>query len=39
LPFDGALFEKHLQKMIAASTRQKPKVIRAISDDMAKSFR
>jgi predicted dehydrogenase len=39
LPFDGALFEKHLQEMIAASTRQKPKVIRAICDDIAKSFR
>src|ERR1700736_589831 len=39
LPFDGALFEKHLQKMIATSTRQKPKLTRAISEDMAKAFR
>ena len=39
LPIDGALFEQHLRKLIASSTRQKPKVFRAVSDDMANSFR
>jgi predicted dehydrogenase len=35
LPIDGALFNQHLQKLIAASTRQKPRVSRAVSDDVA----
>ncbi len=39
LPIDGALFEQHLRKLIASSTRQKPKAFRAVSDDMANSFR
>ena len=39
LPIDGALFEQHLRKLIASSTVHKPKVPRAVSDDMAKSFR
>jgi predicted dehydrogenase len=39
LPIDGALFEQHLNKLIATSTRQKPKVVREVSDDMANSFR
>ncbi len=48
LPVEGALFEQHLQKLIATSTRREPKVTsasshmsvaRAVSDDMANSFR
>ncbi len=39
LPLDGALFEEHLKKLIGSSDRRKPKVIREVSDDMAKSFR
>ena len=39
LPLDGALFEQHLRKLIASSNRQKPKVVREASDDMANSFR
>jgi predicted dehydrogenase len=39
LPIDGELFERQLKQLIASSTRQKPKVVRKISDDMAKSFR
>jgi predicted dehydrogenase len=39
LPINGALFEQHLQKLIASSTGRKPKVFRAVSDDMANSFR
>jgi predicted dehydrogenase len=35
LPIDGALFSQHLQKLIAASTRQKPGVSSALSDDVA----
>jgi predicted dehydrogenase len=35
LPLDGALFNQHLQKLIAASTRQKPGVSGAVSDDVA----
>ena len=38
LPIDGALFEQHLRKLIASSTVHKPKVPRAVSDDMANSF-
>ena len=34
LPIDGALFNQHLQKLIAASTRQKPVVSKAVSDDV-----
>lgn len=39
LPLDGALFEQHLRRLIASSDRQKPKVVREASDDMANSFR
>jgi predicted dehydrogenase len=39
LPIDGALFEQHLKKLIASSTRQKLKVVREVPDDMANSFR
>jgi predicted dehydrogenase len=39
LPIDSALFEQHLKKLIASSGRQKPKVVREASDDMASSFR
>ena len=39
LPMDGALFEQHLQRLVATSTRQKPKIVRTVSDDMASSFR
>jgi hypothetical protein len=39
LPVDGALFEQHLRRLIASSTREKPEVSWAISDDMANSFR
>jgi predicted dehydrogenase len=39
LPIDSALFERHLKKLIASSSRQKPKVVREASDDMANSFR
>ena len=39
LPIDGALFEQHLRKLIASSTVHKPKIPRAVSDDMANSFR
>ena len=39
LPIDGALFERHLQRLVAASTRQQPKMVRPVSDDMANSFR
>jgi predicted dehydrogenase len=39
LPLDGALFEQHLRKLITSSDRQKPKVVREASDDMANSFR
>jgi predicted dehydrogenase len=39
LPIDGALFEQHLKKLVASSTREKPTVVREISDDMANSFR
>jgi predicted dehydrogenase len=39
LPIDAALFEQHLQKLIASSDRQKPKVVRETSDDMSNSFR
>jgi predicted dehydrogenase len=38
LPIDGALFEEHLLKLIASSG-QKTKVSKAVSDDMANSFR
>jgi predicted dehydrogenase len=38
LPIDGALFEEHLLKLIASSG-QKAKVSKAVSDDMANSFR
>jgi predicted dehydrogenase len=34
LPIDGELFKEHLQKLIASSTRQKPGVSRAVSDDV-----
>jgi len=34
LPIDGALFNQHLQKLIASSTRPKPGVFRTGSDDM-----
>jgi predicted dehydrogenase len=39
LPIDAALFEQHLQKLIASSIRQQPKTVREVSDDMANSFR
>jgi predicted dehydrogenase len=39
LPIDGALFEQHLKKLIASSTRQKLKDAKEVPDDMANSFR
>ncbi|MBW0000148.1 MAG: Gfo/Idh/MocA family oxidoreductase [Verrucomicrobia bacterium] len=39
LPLDGTLFEQHLQRLIASSSQQKPKVVRPAVDDMASSFR
>ena len=39
LPIDPVLFEKHLHKLISSSTLKKPKSVRAVSDDMSKSFR
>jgi predicted dehydrogenase len=39
LPIDGTLFKQHLKNLIASSTRQKVKVVREASDDMANSFR
>jgi predicted dehydrogenase len=39
LPIDGARFELHLKNLIASSTRQKPKMVREVSDDMTRSFR
>lgn len=35
LPIDGALFNQHLQKLVAASTRQKPGPSGTVSDDAA----
>jgi predicted dehydrogenase len=39
LPLDAALFEQHLQKLIASSVPRQPKVVREASDVMANSFR
>jgi predicted dehydrogenase len=35
LPIDGGLFNQHLQKLIASSSRQKPGGSSAVSDEMA----
>jgi predicted dehydrogenase len=39
LPIDSVLFEQHLKKLIASSTRQKPRFVEEFSDDMVNSFR
>jgi predicted dehydrogenase len=39
LPIDAPLYETHLKKLIGSSTRQKPKVVKEVADDMSQSFR
>jgi predicted dehydrogenase len=39
LPIDGLLFEQHLKKLAASSSRKTPRVVREATDDMASSFR
>jgi len=38
-PIDGSLFEQHLKKLIASSSRKTPRAVREAMDDMASSFR
>ncbi|HEY0789533.1 MAG TPA: Gfo/Idh/MocA family oxidoreductase [Chthoniobacterales bacterium] len=39
LPLDGALYAKHLQKLVASSRRREPKTGSVITDDVTASFR